>query len=148
MFNIHRKCLLILVIGILILLGLAIVLPPQKAHLPKLFLKHISSISILGLNKTSTASNNGTGKYDSYGQKTDSSVTCTQAVKNIYYVKTHKTGSESVVTLLHNFARRHGLITYPTEFDPFPGYMNHKAFRKVPEFSSKICPVFYVIEEY
>ena len=74
------------------------------------------------------ASNEILGTF--WSKRKDEAETC-QPVKNIYYVKTHKTGSETLVTMFRNFARRHNLITYPTTADPFPGFMNDKAF-KIP----------------
>ena len=54
---------------------------------------------------------------------------CYKPVKNIYYAKIHKTGSECLVTLFRNFVRKNHLVTFPTEFDPFPGNMKTKAFK-------------------
>ena len=38
---------------------------------------------------------------------------CKTATHNVYYVKVHKTGSSTFVTLLYDFARRHNLMLYP-----------------------------------
>ena len=38
---------------------------------------------------------------------------CKTVTRNVYYVKVHKTGSSTFVTLLYNFARRHNLTMYP-----------------------------------
>ena len=44
---------------------------------------------------------------------------CKTATRNVYYVKVHKTGSSTFVTLLYGFARRHNLMMYPITADAY-----------------------------
>ena len=67
---------------------------------------------------------------------------CKNIVKNIYYVKVHKTGSSTMITVLYGAARRHDLTVFPVSRDPYPGAMNNSPFKKPKEYQDMVYNIF------
>ena len=67
---------------------------------------------------------------------------CLKPVKNVYYVKVHKTASSTMITILFGAARRHNMTTYPVSSDPYPGDMLSKGFKTPPEYPNIVYNLF------
>ena len=55
-----------------------------------------------------------------------------QPVHNVYYVKEHKTGSSTFITVLYKYIRSHGLTMYPVVDTPYPATMEKYIFKPPP----------------
>ena len=86
------------------------------------WVRHIYE-TIYGISNTSTAS------FESLSEKLRRTAGHGRSVRNVYYVKIHKTASSTMLTMLYGVARRHNLTIYPVSGEPYPGSMTNKPFK-------------------